>query len=120
MSTPPPTTPTPAPAGSAELRPEDEKLPVGKAFLYGFQHILSMYGGVIAIPLIIGSAAGLDPAETGMLVASALFVSGLAKADFTGASLCNTNFYGSYLNGAIFHGAVLSPIDETPAARARR
>lgn len=78
MSTPPPTTPTPAPAGSAELRPEDEKLPVGKAFLYGFQHILSMYGGVIAIPLIIGSAAGLDPAETGMLVASALFVSGLA------------------------------------------
>ncbi len=60
------------------VRPEDEKIPVAKAFLYGFQHILSMYGGVIAIPLIVGSAAKLPPEQVGMLVASALFVSGLA------------------------------------------
>lgn len=62
----------------AALRPEDERLPLGKALLYGFQHVLSMYGGVIAVPLIVGTAAKLEPAQVGMLVASALFVSGLA------------------------------------------
>ncbi|MGO4955859.1 nucleobase:cation symporter-2 family protein [Luteococcus sp. Sow4_B9] len=60
------------------IRPEDERLPVGQAFLYGFQHVLSMYGGVIAVPLIIGTAAELPADQVGMLVAAALFVSGLA------------------------------------------
>ncbi len=67
-----------APVTIPSIRPEDERLPVGKAFLYGFQHILSMYGGVIAVPLILGTAAKLPPDQVGMLVASALFVSGLA------------------------------------------
>lgn len=60
------------------IRPEDERLPLGKNIVYGLQHILSMYGGVIAVPLIVGTAAKLSPADTGMLVASALLVSGLA------------------------------------------
>lgn len=67
-----------APVTIPSIRPEDERLPVGKAFLFGFQHILSMYGGVIAVPLILGTAAKLPPDQVGMLVASALFVSGLA------------------------------------------
>ncbi|MEL4357932.1 MULTISPECIES: uracil-xanthine permease family protein [unclassified Luteococcus] len=67
-----------APVTSPSIRPEDERLPVGKAFLYGFQHILSMYGGVIAVPLIVGTAAKLPPEQVGMLVAAALFVSGLS------------------------------------------
>jgi xanthine permease len=37
-----------------------------------------MYGGIIAPPLIIGSAAGLSAPQIGMLVTAALFVSGLA------------------------------------------
>jgi len=59
-------------------RPEDAKLPLGKTFAYGLQHVLTMYGGIIAPPLIIGSAAGLSPEEIGLLVASCLFVGGLA------------------------------------------
>ncbi|MDN5661263.1 MAG: purine permease, partial [Brevibacterium aurantiacum] len=35
-------------------RPEDERLPVGTSFAYGLQHVLTMYGGIIAPPLIIG------------------------------------------------------------------
>ncbi|MDN5977055.1 uracil-xanthine permease family protein [Acidipropionibacterium jensenii] len=62
--------------GSA--RPEDERVGIGRAILYGAQHILAMYGGVVAVPLVVGSAARLDAAELGMLVAAALFVSGLA------------------------------------------
>lgn len=60
------------------LRPEDQKLPAGTSLAYGLQHILSMYGGVIAPPLIVGSAAGLAADQTGLLVAAALFVSGAA------------------------------------------
>lgn len=59
-------------------RPEDEYLGVGRSLAYGLQHVLTMYGGVIAVPLIIGTAAGLDATETGILVAAALFVGGLA------------------------------------------
>ncbi|WP_369789902.1 nucleobase:cation symporter-2 family protein [Rouxiella sp. WC2420] len=58
--------------------PEDCRLPAGKTFAYGLQHILTMYGGIIAPPLIIGSAAGLGAPQIGMLITAALFVSGLA------------------------------------------
>lgn len=64
--------------GAALCCPEDEKLPLAKTFAYGLQHILTMYGGIIAPPLIIGSAAGLGAPQIGMLVTAALFVSGLA------------------------------------------
>lgn len=60
------------------IRPEDTKLSVGKTFTYGLQHVLTMYGGIIAPPLIIGNAAGVDPSDIGLLVASCLFVGGIA------------------------------------------
>ncbi|MDN6123436.1 MAG: purine permease, partial [Brevibacterium sp.] len=59
-------------------RPEDERLPVGTSFAYGLQHVLTMYGGIIAVPLIIGKAAGLDGAGISVLIASCLFMGGLA------------------------------------------
>ncbi|GAA2960014.1 nucleobase:cation symporter-2 family protein [Glutamicibacter bergerei] len=58
--------------------PEDAKLPFGKSLAYGLQHVLTMYGGIIAPPLIIGGAAGLSSEEVGLLVASCLFIGGLA------------------------------------------
>lgn len=60
------------------VRPEDEKLGWLPSLGYGVQHILAMFGGVIAVPLIIGGAAGLSGAEKGLLVSCALFISGLA------------------------------------------
>lgn len=60
------------------LRPEDENLGIGANIAYGFQHVLTMYGGIIAVPLIVGQAAGLNPAEIGMLIAASLFIGGLA------------------------------------------
>jgi xanthine permease len=59
-------------------RPEDEKLPFPSLVLYGTQHILTMYGGVIAPPLILGGAAGLSPSDMALLVTAGIFVSGLA------------------------------------------
>ncbi len=59
-------------------RPEDEKLPFGQMVVYGLQHILTMYGGLIAPPLIVGSAAHLPPGQIALLVTAGIFVSGLA------------------------------------------
>jgi uric acid transporter len=58
--------------------PEHEYLGAGKSTAYGLQHVLTMYGGIIAPPLIVGTAAGLSGMEIGLLIAAALFVGGLA------------------------------------------
>ena len=75
------------------LRPEDERLPIGATFGYGLQHVLTMYGGIIAPPLIIGQLAGLTPAEIGVLIASCLFMGGLA----TILQTVGIPFFGSQL-----------------------
>ncbi|MFE7408056.1 nucleobase:cation symporter-2 family protein [Isoptericola sp. NPDC057559] len=80
-------------APAAGGRPEDERYPLGKTFLYGLQHIMTMYGGVIAPPIIVGQAAGLDGAQIGLLVSAALLVSGLATALQT----LGIRFFGSQL-----------------------
>lgn len=73
------TSPTPSLAQPTNAnRPEDENLGISANIAYGFQHVLTMYGGIIAVPLIVGQAAGLVPAEIGMLIAASLFVGGLA------------------------------------------
>ncbi|SDJ99318.1 nucleobase:cation symporter-2, NCS2 family [Nocardioides sp. YR527] len=63
---------------SGPTRPEDERHPPGQLLAYGTQHILTMYGGVIAPPLIVGGAAGLSGTDLALLVTAGLFVSGLA------------------------------------------
>lgn len=63
---------------SASSRPEDENLGVGANLAYGLQHVLTMYGGIVAVPLIVGQAAGLAPADIGLLIAASLFAGGLA------------------------------------------
>ncbi|MET3812500.1 nucleobase:cation symporter-2 family protein [Arthrobacter sp. UYEF3] len=78
---------------SAPTRPEDERLSVGSSFAYGFQHVLTMYGGIIAVPLIVGQAAGLAPADIGILIAAALFMGGLA----TLLQTLGLPFFGSQL-----------------------
>lgn len=59
-------------------RPEDENLGIGRSLTFGLQHVLTMYGGIIAVPLIVGGAAGMDATEIGLLIASCLFIGGLA------------------------------------------
>ncbi len=77
----------------APSRPEDERLPIGASFTYGLQHVLTMYGGIIAVPLIMGGAAGLDSAEKGLLIAACLFIGGLA----TLLQTVGVPFFGSQL-----------------------
>ena len=73
-----PSSASPALSHERGSRPEDERLGAGRTVAYAVQHILTMYGGLIAVPLVVASAAGYDAATTALLVAAALFVGGFA------------------------------------------
>ena len=56
----------------------DEKVGWGRMLLVGFQHVLTMCPGNIAVPLILAGALGLDEKETAFLVSANFFTSGIA------------------------------------------
>ena len=62
---------------SAQVHPVDEVLPAPKLFTLGLQHVLVMYAGAVAVPLIVGRALALDPADVAFLISADLFVCGL-------------------------------------------
>jgi uracil-xanthine permease len=55
----------------------DEVMPAGKLAALGLQHVLVMYAGAIAVPLIIGRALKLTPEQVAMLISADLFCCGL-------------------------------------------
>ncbi|KAB2966722.1 nucleobase:cation symporter-2 family protein [Zoogloea sp.] len=57
--------------------PVDERLPTGRLFTLGLQHVLVMYAGAVAVPLIVGRALKLDPEHVAMLISADLFCCGL-------------------------------------------
>ena len=63
---------------SKSVAPVDEILPMGQLTALGLQHVLVMYAGAVAVPLIIGRALGLDSHEVSMLIAADLFACGIA------------------------------------------
>ncbi|MCU7650172.1 nucleobase:cation symporter-2 family protein [Pseudomonas piscis] len=58
--------------------PAIQRLPFLQLILVGLQHVLLMYGGAIAVPLIIGQAAGLSREEIAFLINADLLVAGIA------------------------------------------
>ncbi len=63
---------------AADPHPVDEMMKPGPLFVYGLQHVMSMYAGVIAVPLIVGTALKLSFPDLAYLLTAALLVSGLA------------------------------------------
>ncbi len=57
--------------------PVDERLPLLRLGTLGLQHVLVMYAGAIAVPLIIGRALKLSPEQVAMLISADLFCCGL-------------------------------------------
>ena len=43
-----------------KTHPVNEMLPLSKLFVYGLQHVLAMYAGAVAVPLIVANASGLS------------------------------------------------------------
>ena len=60
------------------VHPVDERLPVAKLIPLAIQHVLVMYAGAVAVPLIIGRAVNLPPEQVAFLISADLFACGLA------------------------------------------
>ena len=60
------------------VHPVDEVLPAGKLTLLGLQHVLVMYAGAVAVPLIVGGALKLPKEQMAMLINADLFACGVA------------------------------------------
>lgn len=63
---------------SADTHAVDRIPPFGQLAALGLQHVLAMYAGAVAVPLIVGSAMGMSGADIGYLVSADLLVSGVA------------------------------------------
>jgi len=61
-----------------EVHPVDQFLPVPKLLTLGLQHVLVMYAGAVAVPLILGRALKLSPEDVAFLISADLFACGLA------------------------------------------
>ena len=57
--------------------PVDERLPLARLGALGLQHVLVMYAGAIAVPLIVGRALKLPPEQVSMLISADLFCCGI-------------------------------------------
>ncbi len=69
---------TPVDTGRRVLYGIEDVPPGGQAFVFGLQHVLTMFGATVSVPLILRGALGMDDAQTGVLVTAVLLASGIA------------------------------------------
>ena len=62
---------------TSTVDPVDERLPTPRLAALGLQHVLVMYAGAIAVPLIVGRALKLSPEQVALLISADLFCCGL-------------------------------------------
>ncbi|SEO56960.1 Permease family protein [Methylobacterium sp. ap11] len=69
----------------------EERLPPARLLPLALQHVLVMYAGAVAVPLIVGRALGLPPEDVAFLIGADLFARGLAtliqSAGFPGVGI---------------------------------
>ncbi|MFI6335051.1 nucleobase:cation symporter-2 family protein [Streptomyces sp. NPDC050535] len=65
-------------ATTTPVHPVDEVPPVRQLAAFGLQHVLAMYAGAVAVPLIVGGAMKLSPADLAYLITADLLVCGIA------------------------------------------
>ena len=65
-------------SAAVPVHPVDERLPLPKLFTLGLQHVLVMYAGAVAVPLIIGGALKMSVDQIAFLINADLFACGIA------------------------------------------
>ncbi|MBB3772390.1 NCS2 family nucleobase:cation symporter-2 [Angulomicrobium tetraedrale] len=63
---------------AGKVHPVDAVLPWPRLATLGLQHVLVMYAGAVAVPLIIGRALKLPPEDVAFLISADLFACGIA------------------------------------------
>ncbi len=56
----------------------DDRPPTGKALALAFQHVLTMFGSTVAVPLMLGPPMGMDTPAIAILISSVMLCSGIA------------------------------------------
>jgi xanthine/uracil permease len=64
--------------------PVDEILPTGRLAILGFQHVLAMYAGAVAVPLILANAIGLPEEQLVYLIVGEASAFGITTPFFFG------------------------------------
>lgn len=57
--------------------PVDERLPLTRTTLLGFQHVLVMYAGVVVVPIVVGAGLGFSESQIAALVSIDLVLAGI-------------------------------------------
>lgn len=65
-------------SNTSQVHPVDEMLPYSKLFAYGMQHVLAMYAGAVAVPIILANALHLSSHDLIRLINADLFACGVA------------------------------------------
>ncbi len=60
------------------IHPVDEVLPAGRMAAFGLQHVMTMYAGIIAVPLIVATALDLPPDQIVYIINASFFMCGVA------------------------------------------
>ncbi len=68
---------TTRPDADATVHPVDEILPAPRLFALGLQHVLVMYAGAVAVPLILGAALKLPKDQIALLINADLLCCGI-------------------------------------------
>ncbi len=56
----------------------EEKVEPAKAFVFGLQHVLAMFGATVTVPLVVGGAVGLSGDQIAMMIQAVLLAMGIA------------------------------------------
>lgn len=56
----------------------DEKISFSKSWVFSLQHVFAMCAGAVAVPIVIGGAAGLSQGEIVFLINAVLFMAGIS------------------------------------------
>jgi xanthine permease len=94
---------TAADAPAAPVHPVDQPLPPLRTAAGGLQHVAALYAGVVAPPLIVGSAVGLTARDLTFLTGACLFTAGLATLLQT-LGLWRIGARLPFVNGVTFAG----------------
>ncbi|CAA9473981.1 MAG: Xanthine-uracil permease [uncultured Rubrobacteraceae bacterium] len=60
------------------VHPVDEVLPAGRMAAFGLQHVMTMYAGIIAVPLIVATALELPPEQLVYIINASFLMCGVA------------------------------------------
>ena len=87
----------------SDIHPVDQILPTPRLLALGLQHVLVMYAGAVAVPLIIGRALKLPPEDVAFLISADLFACGLA-------TLVNASAFGVGIRLPVMMGVTFASV----------